>query len=64
MITYHGHLGKKSHTLVEYFEGIDSVPRLTEGLNPATCAAPLSAPLPAPLGEMLLLTSSHSNKLI
>lgn len=52
MITYHGHLGTKSHTLVEYFEGIDGVPRLTEGLNPATCASPPPRPpLPTPAGE-------------
>ncbi|KAK9820341.1 hypothetical protein WJX72_009201 [[Myrmecia] bisecta] len=35
-IIYHGHLGKRSARLVEYFQAFPGVPRLAEGLNPAT----------------------------
>lgn len=33
---YNGPTGEDSCTLVEYFQGVPNVPRLTEGINPAT----------------------------
>ena len=33
---YNGPTGADSCTLVSYFEGIKGVPKLTEGINPAT----------------------------
>lgn len=51
-ITYHGHLGERSHHLVEYFEGIDGVPKLADGLNPATWMLQIStAGMEANLGK-------------
>ncbi|PWA92111.1 AAA+ ATPase domain-containing protein [Artemisia annua] len=35
-IIYAGPLGQHSHKLIEYFEGISGVPRITNGYNPAT----------------------------
>ncbi|PWA48104.1 AAA+ ATPase domain-containing protein [Artemisia annua] len=37
-IVYAGPLGQHSHKLIEYFEGISGVPRITNGYNPATWA--------------------------
>ena len=33
---YNGPTGKDSQTLIDYFQGIQGVPKLTEGINPAT----------------------------
>ncbi|GLJ45897.1 hypothetical protein SUGI_0966190 [Cryptomeria japonica] len=35
-ITYAGPLGRHSQTLIDYLEMIEGVPKITEGLNPAT----------------------------
>lgn len=35
-VIYGGTLGRHSHKLVEYFEAINDVPKITEGYNPAT----------------------------
>ncbi|EFJ27083.1 ATP-binding cassette transporter [Selaginella moellendorffii] len=35
-VIYAGSLGKNSHKLVEYFQGISGVPNIREGYNPAT----------------------------
>jgi ABC-type multidrug transport system permease subunit len=43
-IIYHGPLGKNSVKLVEYFEGLPGVPKLKEGLNPATWMLQISTP--------------------
>ena len=43
-VTYHGHLGKRSRTLIRYFEAIPGVPRCREGLNPATWMLQISTP--------------------
>eukprot|EP00891_Asterochloris_glomerata_P005114 jgi/Astpho2/5114/Aster-06326 len=43
-VTYHGHLGKQSRRLIEYFEAIPGVPRLQAGLNPATWMLQVSTP--------------------
>ncbi|KAK9794008.1 hypothetical protein WJX73_008792 [Symbiochloris irregularis] len=43
-IIYHGPLGKQSITLVNYFEAIEGVPKLAEGLNPATWVLQISTP--------------------
>lgn len=36
LVIYMGSLGERSVDLVEYFQGIQGVPRIREGLNPAT----------------------------
>lgn len=36
LVIYMGSLGERSMDLVEYFQGIQGVPRIREGLNPAT----------------------------
>ncbi|KAK9916362.1 hypothetical protein WJX75_001804 [Coccomyxa subellipsoidea] len=43
-VIYHGSLGKRSSRLIKYFEAIPNVPRLTEGLNPATWMLQVSTP--------------------
>lgn len=43
-IIYHGPLGANSIKLVEYFEGLPAVPKLKEGLNPATWMLQISTP--------------------
>ncbi|CAL5343541.1 unnamed protein product [Camellia sinensis] len=35
-VIYAGPLGRHSHKLVEYFEAVPGVPKITEGYNPAT----------------------------
>ncbi|KAJ4840810.1 hypothetical protein Tsubulata_036271 [Turnera subulata] len=35
-VIYFGQLGRHSHKLIEYFEDIDGVPKITDGYNPAT----------------------------
>ena len=35
-VIYNGATGKDSADLVRYFEGIEGVPKLQEGINPAT----------------------------
>eukprot|EP00252_Welwitschia_mirabilis_P000940 TRINITY_DN10929_c0_g1_i1.p1 TRINITY_DN10929_c0_g1~~TRINITY_DN10929_c0_g1_i1.p1 ORF type:complete len:1465 (-),score=160.32 TRINITY_DN10929_c0_g1_i1:229-4623(-) len=37
-VIYTGPLGRLSHKLIEYFEAIPGVPRITDGYNPATWA--------------------------
>ena len=44
MVTYHGHLGQRSSHLVRYFQSIEGVPPLAEGLNPATWMLQISTP--------------------
>ncbi|RLN40971.1 ABC transporter G family member 48-like [Panicum miliaceum] len=44
-VIYAGELGRHSHKLVEYFEAIPGVPKITEGYNPATWALEVSSPL-------------------
>jgi ABC-type multidrug transport system permease subunit len=44
-IIYAGDLGRKSHKLVEYFEAIPGVEKITEGYNPATWMLEISSPL-------------------
>jgi len=44
-IIYAGDLGRKSHKLVEYFEAIPGVEKITEGYNPATWMLEVSSPL-------------------
>ena len=43
-VIYHGHLGKRSHRLIEYFRAVPGVPDLQEGLNPATWMLQVSTP--------------------
>ncbi|BDA40539.1 Pleiotropic drug resistance protein 1 [Coccomyxa sp. Obi] len=43
-VIYHGSLGKNSSRLISYFEAIPNVPKLTEGLNPATWMLQVSTP--------------------
>lgn len=43
-IIYHGHLGTRSKKLIEYFEAIPGVPRIQDGLNPATWMLQVSTP--------------------
>ena len=40
---YNGPTGRDSCTLVEYFQGIQGVPKLVEGINPATWMLEVSA---------------------
>ncbi|GLJ30773.1 hypothetical protein SUGI_0610320 [Cryptomeria japonica] len=40
---YAGPLGQHSHKLIEYFESVEGVPRITEGYNPATWVLEVSA---------------------
>lgn len=35
-VIYAGQLGRQSHKLVEYFEAVQGVPKISEGFNPAT----------------------------
>ncbi|KQK11911.1 ABC transporter G family member 48 isoform X2 [Brachypodium distachyon] len=44
-VIYAGELGRHSHKLVEYFEAIPGVPKITEGYNPATWMLEVSSPL-------------------
>ncbi|KAL5222637.1 hypothetical protein ABZP36_027350 [Zizania latifolia] len=44
-VIYAGELGHHSHKLVEYFEAIPGVPKITEGYNPATWMLEVSTPL-------------------
>jgi ABC-type multidrug transport system ATPase subunit len=44
-VIYAGELGPSSHKLVEYFEAIPGVPKITEGYNPATWMLEVSSPL-------------------
>ncbi|KAK3127191.1 hypothetical protein QOZ80_7AG0569620 [Eleusine coracana subsp. coracana] len=44
-VIYAGQLGVQSHMLVEYFEAIPGVPKITEGYNPATWMLEVSSPL-------------------
>lgn len=44
-VIYAGELGRHSHKLVEYFEAIPGVQKITEGYNPATWALEVSSPL-------------------
>ena len=43
-VIYHGHLGKRSHRLIEYFKAVPGMPDLQEGLNPATWMLQVSTP--------------------
>ena len=43
-VIYHGHLGKRSRRLIEYFKAVPGVPDLQEGLNPATWMLQVSTP--------------------
>ncbi|CAL5352643.1 unnamed protein product [Camellia sinensis] len=42
-VIYAGPLGRHSHKLVEYFEAVPGVPKITEGYNPATWMLDVSA---------------------
>eukprot|EP01018_Ginkgo_biloba_P002637 Gb_30093 [translate_table: standard] len=42
-VIYAGPLGHNSHKLIEYFEAIPGVPRITEGYNPATWALEITS---------------------
>ncbi|KAM0889290.1 hypothetical protein ACQ4PT_027845 [Festuca glaucescens] len=44
-VIYAGELGPRSHKLVEYFEAIPGVAKITEGYNPATWMLDVSSPL-------------------
>jgi len=44
-VIYAGQLGVQSRILVEYFEAIPGVPKITEGYNPATWMLDVSSPL-------------------
>ncbi|KAJ1292576.1 hypothetical protein BS78_01G000500 [Paspalum vaginatum] len=44
-VIYAGELGRHSHKLIEYFEAIPGVPKITEGYNPATWVLEVSSPL-------------------
>ncbi|KAF8643988.1 hypothetical protein HU200_066628 [Digitaria exilis] len=44
-VIYAGELGRQSHKLVEYFEAIPGVTKITEGYNPATWVLEISSPL-------------------
>uniref|UniRef100_J3MLF5 ABC transporter domain-containing protein n=1 Tax=Oryza brachyantha TaxID=4533 RepID=J3MLF5_ORYBR len=44
-VIYAGQLGLQSHVLVEYFEAIPGVPKITEGYNPATWMLEVSSTL-------------------
>ncbi|KAM3261195.1 hypothetical protein ACQJBY_052075 [Aegilops geniculata] len=44
-VIYAGELGQHSHKLVEYFEAIPGVEKITEGYNPATWMLEVSSPL-------------------
>ncbi|XP_065020888.1 pleiotropic drug resistance protein 2-like isoform X2 [Musa acuminata AAA Group] len=43
-IIYAGPLGRYSHKLIEYFEAIPGIPKITEGYNPATWMLEISSP--------------------
>ncbi|GLJ43783.1 hypothetical protein SUGI_0911510 [Cryptomeria japonica] len=43
-VIYAGSLGRQSHKLVEYFEAIPGVSKITEGYNPATWMLEVSSP--------------------
>ncbi|CAN0916311.1 Pleiotropic drug resistance protein 2 [Linum grandiflorum] len=42
-VTYAGPLGRHSHKLIEYFEAVPGVPRISEGINPATWMLDISS---------------------
>nr|XP_051204058.1 ABC transporter G family member 48-like isoform X1 [Lolium perenne] len=44
-VIYAGELGHHSHKLVEYFEAIPGIAKITEGYNPATWMLEVSSPL-------------------
>ncbi|KAK1698687.1 hypothetical protein QYE76_015384 [Lolium multiflorum] len=44
-VIYAGDLGRHSHKLVEYFEEIPGIEKITEGYNPATWMLEVSSPL-------------------
>ncbi|XP_047094974.1 ABC transporter G family member 48-like [Lolium rigidum] len=44
-VIYAGELGRHSHKLVEYFEAIPGVAKITKGYNPATWMLEVSSPL-------------------
>ncbi|XP_020585995.1 pleiotropic drug resistance protein 2-like isoform X2 [Phalaenopsis equestris] len=44
-LIYAGELGHQSSKLIEYFESIPGVPKITEGYNPATWMLEISSPL-------------------
>ncbi|CAN6183585.1 unnamed protein product [Urochloa humidicola] len=44
-VIYAGQLGVQSRVLVEYFEAIPGVPKITEGYNPATWMLEVSSPI-------------------
>ncbi|CAL9065698.1 unnamed protein product [Musa banksii] len=43
-VIYAGSLGRHSHKLIDYFEAIPGVPKITEGYNPATWMLEISSP--------------------
>ncbi|KAK2978894.1 hypothetical protein RJ640_030943 [Escallonia rubra] len=43
-VIYAGPLGRQSHKLVEYFEAVPGVPKIKDGLNPATWMLDVTAP--------------------
>ncbi|KAG6487497.1 pleiotropic drug resistance protein 2-like [Zingiber officinale] len=43
-VIYAGPLGRHSHKLIEYFETIPGVPKIVEGVNPATWMLEISTP--------------------
>lgn len=44
-VIYAGELGRHSHKLVEYFEAVPGVPKITEGYNPATWMLEVTSPI-------------------
>jgi ABC-type multidrug transport system ATPase subunit len=44
-VIYAGELGRHSHKIVEYFEAVPGVEKITEGYNPATWMLEVSSPL-------------------
>ncbi|KAL5579869.1 hypothetical protein UlMin_012311 [Ulmus minor] len=42
-VIYAGHLGRRSHKLIQYFEAIPGVPPIKEGYNPATWVLEVSS---------------------
>ncbi|XAR64649.1 Sulfate-transporting ATPase [Bertholletia excelsa] len=43
-VIYAGPLGRQSHKLIEYFEAIPGVPKISDGYNPATWMLEISSP--------------------
>uniref|UniRef100_A0A0E0MGP8 ABC transporter domain-containing protein n=1 Tax=Oryza punctata TaxID=4537 RepID=A0A0E0MGP8_ORYPU len=44
-VIYAGELGRHSYKLVEYFEAVPGVPKITEGYNPATWMLEVTSPI-------------------